>query len=67
MLTRVENFSITLVPHFLSRRGHVRVDVGKKWYEWKDWRLSYEEFDQFLEESEDIPFRFDWGSTLRFS
>jgi 5-methylcytosine-specific restriction endonuclease McrA len=59
MLTRVENSSITFVPHFLSKRGHVRVDVGKKWYEWKNWRLTYEEFDQFLTEREDIPFRFD--------
>jgi len=61
MLTRVENVSITLVPHFFSSRGHVRVDVGKKWYEWKKWRLTYEEFGQFLEEREDIPFRFDLG------
>jgi hypothetical protein len=59
MLTRVENFSITLVPHFLSKRGHVRVDVGKKWYEWKNWRLTNEEFYQFLAERQVIPYRFD--------
>src|SRR5258708_12486726 len=59
MLSRVENFSITLGPHFLSKRGHVRVNVGKKWYEWKNWRLTNEEFYQFLAERQVIPYRFD--------
>jgi len=59
MLTRVENFSITLVPHFFSKRGHLRVDVGKKWYEWKKWRFTNEEFYQFLEERQVVPYRFD--------
>src|SRR5258708_4060716 len=58
MLTRVENFSITLVPHFLSKRGHVRIDIGKGYWEWRDWRLTEEEFDQFLVERQIMPFRF---------
>ena len=33
MLTRVENFAITLVPHIFSKRGHVQLSVGNKWYE----------------------------------
>ncbi len=59
MLTRVENFTITLVPHFFSKRGHVRFSVGNKWCEWKDWRLTSDEFDDFLAEIQIIPYRFD--------
>jgi len=58
MLTRVENFSITLVPHFLSSRGHVRLSIGKRIWEWKEWRLTQEEFIQFLVERQGVPFRF---------
>jgi 5-methylcytosine-specific restriction endonuclease McrA len=58
MLTRVENFSITLVPHVFSRRGHVRLDIGKRFWEWRKWRLTKEEFDQFLLERQSIPYRF---------
>ena len=58
MLTRVENFAITLVPHVFSRRGHVRIDIGKRFWEWRKWRLTKEEFDQFLLERHSIPYRF---------
>jgi HNH endonuclease len=58
MLTRVENFSITLVSHFLSKRGHVRIVIGKRIWEWVGWRLTSGEFNQFLAESQIIPFRF---------
>jgi hypothetical protein len=58
VLTRVENFSITLVSHFLSNRGHVRIDIGKRYWEWKNWRFSKEEFNWFLYERQIMPFRF---------
>lgn len=58
MLTRVENFMIDLVPHFFSNRGHVRLSIGKRFWEWKNWRLTKEEFHQFLAERQIIPFRF---------
>ena len=59
MLTRVENFSITLVPHIFSKRGHVQLSVGNRWCEWKDWRLSSDEFAHFLAERYTIPYCFD--------
>lgn len=59
MLTRIENFSITLIPHFFSRRGHVLCSLGKRVYEWKNWRLTRDEFDDFLAESQLTPYRFD--------
>ena len=58
MLTHVENFSITLVSHFLSSRGHIRIDIGKRYWEWKHWRLTKEEFNQFLLERQIMPYRF---------
>lgn len=59
MLTRVENFSMTLVSHFLSSRGHMRMTIGKKLFEFRKWRLSKEEFYQFLVERRVFPYRFD--------
>jgi hypothetical protein len=64
MLTRVENFSITLVPHFFSSRGHVRIDIGKRSWEWRKWRLTKEEFDQFLLERQRIPYRFQLDTKI---
>ncbi len=58
MLTRVENFSITLVSHFLSSRGHLRLNIGKRYWEWKHMRLTTEEFNQFLVERQIMPYRF---------
>lgn len=59
MLTRVENFSISLVPHFFSLRGHVRVSVGRKVYELRKWRFTKYNFSLFLRESQETPYRFD--------
>jgi hypothetical protein len=58
MLTRVENFSITLVPHIFSKRGHLSISVGKWQYEWRDWRLTYDEFEDFLAEAQITPYCF---------
>lgn len=58
MLTRVEDFSITLVPHLFSMRGHVSLRVGNRLYRWKDWRLTSDEFDDFLVESQIKPYCF---------
>lgn len=59
MLTRVENFSITLVPHILSSRGHVSLSIGKRIWELKTLRLTREEFAQFLVDRQGVPFRFE--------
>lgn len=64
MLTRVENFSITLVSHFLSSRGHFRLDIGKRCWEWKHWRFTREEFNQFLLERQLMPFRFELDTKI---
>ncbi len=59
VLTRVENFSMILVPHFLSSRGHVRITIGKKLFDFRKWRLTKEEFYQFWVERQALPYRFD--------
>src|SRR6266446_3418060 len=58
MLTRVEDFDIIFVPHSFSKRGHVLMFIGKKRWEWRNWRLTREEFNQFLVERQIMPFRF---------
>ena len=64
MLTRVENFSMTLISHLFSSRGHVRLDIGKKYWEWKHWRFTKEEFKQFLLERQIIPYRFQLNNKI---
>lgn len=64
MLTRVENFSIILVPHFFSSRGHVLLSISKRTWEWKKWRLTREEFHQFLVERQSAPYRFQLGDKI---
>jgi hypothetical protein len=64
MLTRVESFSITLIPHFLSSRGHVRLSIGKRIWEWKKWRLTRVELAQFLVERQVVPYRFELGDKI---
>lgn len=58
MLTRAENVSITLVSHVFSSRGHVRIDIGRRYWQWKKWRLTGEEFNEFLQERYTVPYRF---------
>ena len=58
MLTRVENFSITLVSHIFSIHGHVRITIGKKVWELKNWKLTKGDFDKFLIDQHTMPFRF---------
>jgi hypothetical protein len=64
MLTRVENFSITLVPHLFSSRGHVRIDTGKRYWELRKWRFTKEEFNQFLLERHILPYRFQLDTKI---
>ena len=64
MLTRVENFSITLIPHFLSSRGHMCLSIGKRSWEWKKWRLTRAELTQFLVERQDLPYRFELNDKI---
>ncbi|MDQ2886220.1 MAG: HNH endonuclease [Chloroflexota bacterium] len=58
MLTHVESFSITLVPHTFSIHGHVRINIGKKTWEWKNWKLTKGEFNKFLIDRYTTPYKF---------
>lgn len=58
MLTRVENVSITLVPHTFSIYGHVRIDIGKTHWEVRNLKFTKEEYKKFLEDTFINPFKF---------
>jgi len=57
MLTRVENYSVTFISHFLSFHGHVRVRIGKTYWDLKQSQFTKSEFEQLLHESQITPLR----------
>ena len=67
MLRQSEALTIVLVSHAFSTRGHVRVYTNKarkRWFDWPKWRLSREEFAQFLQGSYVVPHRFTMDGTV---
>jgi hypothetical protein len=58
MLTRIENIKISFVPHFFSKKGHVRLQLGRKIYNFTTLRPNPEGYQQFLLATKSRPFLF---------
>lgn len=56
MLSHVENISIHFVPHFLSKKGHIRVIKAKYRHDFIK-RITKEEYNDLLEEQIVTPLR----------
>ncbi len=61
MLSRIENFSIGVVPHFFSSRGHLSLTIGKRRWEWKSLRYTIDELNQLISDSNGSPISFRAG------
>jgi len=58
MLKRVENISIHFSSHLFSRKGHIKLVVGKGVYDYTRLRLTREEYNDFLVGQNTSPVRF---------
>jgi len=58
MLSKIENINIYLEPHIFSSKGHVKIVLGRKIYEYKKFRLNNIEFRNFLLDCHSSPSKF---------
>lgn len=58
MLRKIENIHIYYEPHIFSSRGHVRLVIGKRIYDYKKFRLNRDEYRYFIEQCNIDPSRF---------
>lgn len=59
MLKQIENITIHFSPHIFSRKGHIKLVVGKGVYDFTRLRLTREEYNSFLIGQNTSPVRFN--------
>jgi 5-methylcytosine-specific restriction endonuclease McrA len=57
MLTKSDNVYIYYIPHILSRKGHIRIVIGRKTFNFLSLRFNRSGYNIFLKDQQTKPFR----------